>query len=293
MRRSDFGRYLYWSDRKIRHMARDNGLSLHRPWYPTAVTSPGEVMGVPLPQVEFAPTQGQDQNRQKIARKLLKAVGAQATVTFGEPPPVHFAQGVDQVNIAWYGEGPERDKGTLLHVRTHSTAGEQVDLVLFGSMDNLADFRRSEVLEAGWSSSAWTAVYELLQTRGTRNSSQWDDPESLAVEVLKIALAQGDRPGMDHANRPWTRGYTLGHAPQCEWFAEIFTDVVLAPARWNFQADDPLNGASRILVGAPVWVRTASPRSVVRYSRLRQNASGSPRRWQRSLFRPARSQQEG
>ena len=73
-----------------------------------------------------------------------------------------------------------------------------------------------------------------------------------------INATQGDRPGVDHAARPWTRGYALGHAPQCEWLAEIFTDVVLDPARWNFRADDPLHGASRILVGAPVWVHTAS-----------------------------------
>ncbi|MEU1077235.1 MULTISPECIES: hypothetical protein [unclassified Streptomyces] len=286
--RDHFGRYLYWSDRKIRAMAQDNGVALGKAWYPTAVKTPGSIAGMPLPQIEYAHVSRQDQNRREIAKRVTKAVGKQAVVTFGSPLPALFAQGVGHVNFARYVGGPDQDDGALLHVRTSSTSGERVDLVLFGSMDNLADFRRSDALDTGWYSSAWLAVYELLETHGTQNTSQWDDPEDLSVEVLKIALDQGITREVDHVGRPWTRGYTLGHASECEWFAVIYSDVVLTPGRWNFPDGDSTRGASRILIGAPVWVRTASPRSVVRYGQVRRNAARAQSRWRRLLPRRPR-----
>ena len=151
---------------------------------------------------------------------------------------------------------------------------------MFGSMDNLREFRRSDALDVGWTSSAWYAISELLETRGIRNTSPWDDSQSLSVEALKIALDQGMTSIGAHAERPWTRGFTLGHASDCEWLAVIYLDAVLDPDRWNFKGDS-CDGASRILVGAPVWIRTASRESVVRYGQLRQTTAPRATRWWR------------
>ncbi|WUH89783.1 hypothetical protein OG900_06310 [Streptomyces sp. NBC_00433] len=266
--RNDLARYLYWSDRSVRELAEDNGISLTRSWYPTSVKTPGTIAGIPAPQMEFSPTGGQDHDRREIARKVMRAVIHQANVAFESPPPAHFAQGVGRVDFARFLGGPQADKGVMLHIATSSTSGERVDLILFGSLDNLAGFRRSDAIDTGWYSSAWYAVAELLESRGTRNTSQWDDEESRSLEILKIAVAQGTDSETDHESRPWARGYSLGRAEQAEWLAHIYTHVRVDPQRWDLRGD-PCEGAGQILIGAPLWVRTASPQAVVRYGKLR------------------------
>lgn len=274
MYRGSVGRFTYWSDRRVRELARDNGIKIERSWGPTSVKSPGAVAGVSLPQVELARSGQRDPNRQAIAKRISKALGAQAEVSFESAPPVQFARGLGRVELARYTVGPLRDKGVLLHVRTLSTAGQRIDLCLFGSLDNLAGFRAADAPEAGWTSSAWLAVNELLESRGAVNTSQWDDPESLSVEALKVALRHGNQPHSRALDEPWTRGYTLGHVPNGEWVAEVYTDVILSPERWNFHESDSMEAGQRIIVGAPLWVRTADHKAIVRYDRLRQDRPG-------------------
>jgi hypothetical protein len=260
----DAGSYLYWSDRRVDEIASDNGVV----WGGQAGWSFKAVLqGI---GGEVSKPQRTVLTRRERARKIEKAIGEQALSTFDTPPPARFAKGVGKIQIARFTGGPERDKGALLHVRTNScTNSKQVDLVLFGSLGNFPGrpFRPSEALDSGWSSSALYAIAELLETRGTRNTSEWEDLESLSVEALHMALNEGsDAPGTDQ--EPWTRGLALAHAHDCEWFAQVYTDVRLTQARWNF-CDNRL-GADRILIGAPVWVRTASPASFIRYAELRR-----------------------
>ncbi|GAA0553579.1 hypothetical protein [Actinomadura livida] len=282
MSAGSIGKYLYWSGRRIEAFAADNGLDLG-PKRQLSIKSPGSIGGVPVPQVELAGGEKKQRNLRRAAAVIEKALGDQAVSTFADPPPALFAKGVGQVSFAKFVGGPASDKAALLHTRTRSTSGQRVELCLFGSLDNTAGFRTSDALDTGWSSSASQAIEELLQSHGRQNSSQWDDEESRAVEALKIALNQGITGGIaEHENRPWTRGYTLGHARNCEWLAEIYTDVILDGHRWDFRGS--LAGAERIMVGVPLWVRTASPNSIVRYAEMRRDASEPPtRRWRRRL----------
>ncbi|MBW5483696.1 DUF7019 family protein [Streptomyces bambusae] len=269
--RDEAGSYLYWSDRRVDEIASDNGVTLGSRLSWTIKAAPQGI------GAEVANRERASLTRREKALKIEKVIGDQAVSTFQSPPPAHFAKGVGQVNIARFIGGPERDKGAMLHVRTTSVGGRRVDLVLFGSLDNFPGrpFRPSDALDSGWFSSAWYAIAELLESRGTRNTSQWDTPELLSVEALHIALNQGsESPGTDQ--EAWTRGLTLAHAHDCEWFAQIYTDVVLTPGRWNF--GDNRSGAHRILIGAPVWVRTASPESLIRYADLRRAAGRRPLR---------------
>ncbi|MFB7129148.1 hypothetical protein [Kitasatospora sp. NPDC056273] len=273
-RQDDVGRFLYWSDRQVRGLAGDNGISLGK-WTLTSVGMPSSIGGAPVPQVSAAPP-AKEPDRREMAIRIRKALGPQTAVTFDSPPPAQFAEGVGRVEFARFIGGPARDKGLLLHTRTHSSSGQRVDLVLFGSLDNTPHFRASDAPESGWSSSAWFAVSNLLEARRADPESFWGDSQALAVEALKIALYQGSsRPDEEHAGRPWTRGFTLGSADRCEWFAVIYEDIVLDPGRWTFH-DEGLVGTERILIGAPVWVRTASPESLIRYAELRQ-ADNAPR----------------
>ncbi|WP_021592229.1 hypothetical protein [Actinomadura welshii] len=124
---------------------------------------------VPVPQVDRPGGEKKQRNLRRIAAVIEKALGDQALSTFADPPSALFAKGVGQVSFAKFVGSLASDKAALLHVRTHSTSGQQVDLCLFGSL--------------GWSSSASQAIEELLQSHGRQNSSQWEDEESRAVEA--------------------------------------------------------------------------------------------------------------
>ncbi|MFB6809834.1 hypothetical protein [Streptomyces sp. NPDC056387] len=269
---SESGSYLYWSERRVAEIASDNGIRLTDRLSWTVKAAPQGV------GAEVASKDRGELSRRERALKIEKLIGDQAVSLFESPHPARFAKGVNRVNVARFIGGPARDKGAMFHVRTTSSRGQRVDLVLFGSMDNFPGriLRTSDAPEDGWYSSAWHAIAELVESRGTRATTQWDDPESLSVEVLNLALHQGSTGTEDdHQGRPWTRGYTLAHADDCEWFAQIYTDVALTEERWNLRGE--MSGAHRILVGAPVWLRTASQASVVRYEEMRRRAA-TPRR---------------
>ncbi|WP_441172086.1 hypothetical protein [Micromonospora palomenae] len=66
---------------------------------------------------------------------------------------------------------------------------------------------------------------------------------------MKIAFDQGfTQESREAPGEPWRRGYTFGDAVDAEWFAEIYSDVVLDKDRWSLR--EPVD---RILVGAPLW----------------------------------------
>lgn len=75
-----------------------------------------------------------------------------------------------------------------MHIRKVNSLGRRVDICLFGGMSNFSGYiQKADCNPSGWTSSAWYAIDELLQTRGQENTSQWDHEESRAVEALKIA----------------------------------------------------------------------------------------------------------
>jgi hypothetical protein len=138
-----------------------------------------------------------------------------------------------------------------------------VEACLFGSMDNMASYAGAhDRTTEGWYSSASNAVAQLVASRGSLNDSQWDDPEEIAVEAMRIATDQGKTRETEDG-KPWTRGFTLSQADESEWFAEIYSDVELDKERWN------IKGVDRILIGAPLWIRTPSVHSITRFREVR------------------------
>jgi hypothetical protein len=103
----------------------------------------------------------------------------------------------------------------------------------------------------------------------------------LAIEALKIALGDRERAEDGSAGDPWTRPWALGHATDVEWLAVIYSDVTLDADRWRFAEGSALSGTQRIIVGAPVWVQTASPPSTVRYAGRRGPSAGRATGWRR------------
>ncbi len=264
--------YAYWSDRRIRDIASANGITLER-----RVSWKAKTASIPLiGSLEFA-QEARTLDRAEVAHRIETAIGDVAVQDFVTPPPVEFAKGVGHVEFAQFMGGVEKRQGVVMHTSTRSSTGVRVDVCLFGSLENTADYvGGSDEPPAGWSSSAARTIALYIQSRGTINNSQWDDRESLAVEALKIATEQGVTGTWDeHKNKPWTRGFTLGHATESEWFAQIYSDVVLDKDRWTFDRDGGLSpDVDRILIGAPLWVRTPGSHAATRYRDLRRGNDG-------------------
>jgi hypothetical protein len=88
---------------------------------------------------------------------------------------------------------------------------------------------------------------------------------------LKIAQSQGIGAIPKEQNgRSSSRGFTIGSADDSEWLAEIYVDVELTKDRWLFDPKEPVYGADRILIGAPLWIRSASPGPITLYHAKRK-----------------------
>lgn len=259
-------RYAYWADRRIRAIAADNGISLDR-----RTSWKAKLGNIPfIGGMEFAQA-ARTLGRAEAAARIERAIGARGVQDFVTPPKVDYAKGVGRIEFAQLAGGYGRKDGAVMHISTRSSTGVRVDVCLFGSLDNMADYAgASDKPPEGWTSSAAEAIELYIQSRGTVNNSQWDDPEALALEALKIATEQGMTGHWEeHDGKPWTRGFTLGRAKESEWFAEIYEDVVLDKTRWTFRPNDTGYGVDRILIGAPLWIRTPSLQAVTRYQDVR------------------------
>ncbi|MFE9183733.1 hypothetical protein ACFYMB_10395 [Micromonospora haikouensis] len=262
-------RYAYWSDRAVCRVAQDEGIDI-APGWKTKIT----VFKVPILStgVDFE-REARTLYRHEVADRIERAVGDLAVEDFVTPPPVGYAKGLGRVEFSRF-VCPDPNSA-VLNVQTSASDGSRVVVCLFGSRDNIAGFMGVHDREvSGWSSSAMWAVHEWLATRCAVNNSQWDDAESISVEAMKIATDQGTNESFRaNPDQPWTRGFAFGDAPNSEWFAEIYSDVILDKDRWSL--DEPVD---RILVGAPLWVRT--PRSAVRryrdYRRRFNHQDSSP-----------------
>jgi hypothetical protein len=255
-------RYHYWSDRSIAEVASDNDIALNgrMRW---ALRFPNFPF---IAQLELGSQESRDRSRAEVASKVETAIGQSAVEDFVTPPPVMFAKGVGHMEFARTTVRYATNDGAVMHTVAKSSVGRRVDVCLFGSMDNFGHYvRAASSPEGGWTSSAWYAIEELLASRGTVNTSQWDDDQSIAVEALQIALHQGETHHVrHHEGRPWTRGFTIGGADAVEWLAVIFKDVELDQARWDLDEH-----ADRIVVGAPLWIRTPRPEPITLYHRNR------------------------
>ncbi|MGW4995402.1 hypothetical protein ACWEQ3_48920 [Streptomyces mirabilis] len=169
------GKFMYWSDRAIGIVAEENGIELQgqRRW---TVGLNWKVL-----QASFAGRERTARNRLAEARRLVKEIGNAAIEDFDTPPPAVFVKGVGTVSFAKFREFRyANNDAALLHIQTRSARGRRVDLCLFGSMDGVRGFGPHDDFERGWTSSAASAIEELLASRGQENTSQWDDEESRA-----------------------------------------------------------------------------------------------------------------
>jgi hypothetical protein len=144
-----------------------------------------------------------------------------------------------------------------------------VAICLFGSMDNFPEYVQSAgpgYEDEGWVSSSAPAVYNFLKSHGKKYGYPCDTPEEMASEALRIADGQGIYLPFSECDlgtaKPWKRSFTYGDANKAQWLAQIYLDVDL-PASGLDRED----GFRRIIVGAPLWIRTPAPHPVRLYTK--------------------------
>jgi hypothetical protein len=118
--------------------------------------------------------------------------------------------------------------------------------------------------ELGVSSSA-PAVYNFIRSHGKQFDNLYYTPASMAEEALKIADGQGifktggDFLGIDKA---WERSFSYGEVAKTQWLAEIYLDVDLSGEESYLSQ----GGFRRVLVGAPLWIKTPEPQAIRLYA---------------------------
>jgi hypothetical protein len=268
--------YLYWSTRRTSRFMEDNGFSI-QPVTQT-LTSPSFVW---LPTFSRSKTSASG-TRPQIAKTIEGALGQTAVTRFNAPGPIQYAKGTGVVVFSEFMHAFSRRKydrrpTVIFTMADHSRRDrESVAIVLFGSMDNYPEYIQDAGPKQtyGWSSSAAPTVFNFIKSHGKDlgRPPNGGTPGELAVSAFQIAYSQGIG-GFNRTfhgmHRPWMRAYTYGDAREAEWLAQIYLDM----SREELEAEGISTNdyaynfpVSRILVGAPLWIRTPSPRSVRIYA---------------------------
>jgi len=245
-------RYLYWSQRRVGAILEDIGAGAEASRGSLRFRSPS---GPLLPQAEIE-RPARTPTRHDLAVRTERHL-AKATFT-GQGGRFRFARGTGSTVFAEYAGGGSGAEGTI-SVFTELVAGsERIAVCMFGSRDNLADMvTDSTPTRRGWSSSAAPEVHRFILDRHEGRSALIADEFDLAEAAVAIACQQGG-----DVNKPSDRGFTYGHLAEVgEWMMEVYHDVDFGD-RTTRSGD----GYRRVLLGAPLWVRTPSLESFVAYA---------------------------
>jgi hypothetical protein len=204
-----------------------------------------------LPQAE-ATKERRAVQRHEVAQRVERAIGQLAVQDFVTPRTAAFAKGRGQVTLAAYTRAypqtKSERKGIVAHTRTVSSNGTRVEICLFGSMENCADYLSSGDGQAPmWSSSSYRAIEEFINSHGTKLAPYYD-AQAIAVEILRVFNNEG-----------MTDKYVFRAFPSADWYAEVYHDVELDKTRWDLRPKpDMPEPVDRIVIGALLWVRSSS-----------------------------------
>jgi hypothetical protein len=237
--------YTYWSNRSVQGVVDDNGIRLEPGWR-FGVRSPSAGL---IPQVE-ATQAPRRLSRHEVAQKIERAIGQLAVEDFVTPPPCSFAKGASRVTFAVYERRShvERDKpgnkALIMHTRVLSSDGTQVEVCLFGSLDNCIGLATEPAAGEWRASSRWT-IEDFIKIRDLPTEVD----QQVAWSIVRTLHEEGlvDR-------------YVFTAPDSSEWFAQIYKDISLENSRWSDLGRGGVPGPiGRIVIGAPLWVRTTGP----------------------------------
>ncbi|NGN62563.1 hypothetical protein G5C51_01410 [Streptomyces sp. A7024] len=264
-------KYYYWSNGRAQEFADNNSIEPER----GDVRVSGGV-DLKLANMQFDPRKRTSLNRAALAARIEKELGDEAETSFERPSPVGWAKGMGRVNFAHIVGTRTTDKMVLMHAQPLDPEGRRVDLCMFGSAEHLRPFKLTDPYADGHVSSDAMVIEHLLRGLGAPVdvTTGEEDLEYVGWAAVWLALNQGFRgPHHEYVDRPWLRDFALGHSEACEWMTEVNWDITRTAGRWG--AAPQVGDWHRVIIGSPLWVRTANPESLVRYRRLRSRS----RRW--------------
>lgn len=256
-------KYLYWSHRRALRLLEDSDVQIpESSQWKVATPSFRNV----LPTIEHARGRSRT-TKTELARIFQRSFGQRIVSDLSSPAPIEFASGIHPVMFGEFVSPDGVPQRALIYVRVPVENSEPVAVCLFGSLEHYAEF----VIEAGAERGGWTAssavdIERFLTTGQFEDGVICDSQEDIAREAVKVCCYQGETgPGLD-TRKGYNRNFTYGESDFCEWCAEIFFDVDLSIDELGSEC-----GHSRVLVGAPLWVRTPSLRNIYLYSDYAKN----------------------
>jgi hypothetical protein len=267
--------YQYWSERLVTKLWQDNITRLPDKMNVSIGLSAG------LSSIGFQ-AQRQDPPDTRAARAIAtEDLLADYLVTdLDYPGPITYLAGRSQLVLSSLQNTNGTDTGAVtLFADLKSPEGRRVALCLFGSANNVCsrDPELPSWRRFGWTSSTDYGVKLLLQAGANAEMSEspeayWHqaaeslnaDSREICWHAANICSGQGMTGARDY-NRPWRRGYTIGHYSDVEWLAQIYFTNDGSPDNEGSRSWRP-EPFHVIHVGAAFWVRSASPRAWIPYT---------------------------
>lgn len=267
--------YLYWSARRTSRFMEDNGLSVQ----PVTRTFTSPAFGW-LPTFSRSTT-NMNGTRPRAAKAIEDALGQTAVAKFNTPGPIQYAKGTGKVVFGDFISATDQEDETpavMFTVADHSRRyRDGVAVCLFGSMDGFPEYIRESGprVEWGWSSSSARSVFKFIQSQGKEIEGYGflDTPGDMCYAALQIARDQGIYKGSWECtyglDRPWERAFTYGDVREAQWLAQIYLDMTredLEADGFDFPRWEDAIPYQRVLIGAPLWIRTPSPQAITLYA---------------------------
>lgn len=268
-------KYLYWSQRRITAVVSNYGISIPMA-AETTVKSP------PMPAIPSLEIKRQSRpvTRAEVANTISDQlerhglVSMDALLAREQPTRPSFLTGVGTMSFSEFrGSETLGNKDHLamaLSFYPMADGAAYTAVCLYCSMDNFSEFIQEVGLPMGsnWSFSSSPAVANFIASAGKRDPRSPYSNNDIAIESVKLALDHRDvRPSEVDGwiRRPFAFAEVNGTA---DWTAEVYYDAVLdydyeVFARGPVVEEDvePIV-LRRIIIGAPLWIRTRSLRSV-------------------------------
>ena len=258
-------KYLYWANRRILRWLEDSDIKIPESsqW---KVKTPN--FGNVIPTVEISRDGGRT-TKTELANIFQRSFGQRIVSDLSSLAPIEFASGVSPVTFGEFVSPDGTPQRALIYASVSVECGDPVAVCLFGSLENYADF----VIEAsarrglgGWTASSAGDIERFLSTGKFENGVCCDSREDIAHAAVSVCCNQGGTGVSPDKRKGYNRQFTYGETRGIsEWCAEIYLDVDFS------EKGTPAHGHSRVLVGAPLWIRTPTLRSVYLYSDYTRN----------------------
>jgi len=258
-------KYLYWSERRTQRFLEDNNLRRGHGQFTVGVPS------MPLlPKIEYA-SPNRQASRPEIAKLIEGSIGQRAITSFDTPGQASFVKGVGTVIFGEFVDmAGERQGICSIFTESNASNGTHAAICLFGSTGNFADQLKDAEFKSrgGWTSSSAPEIKRFLE-EDCQKDVEFHSRADLARYVLDISVIQGAQGQAGDEKIPWKRGFTYGDVQDvAEWFAEIYWDVDVES---TYPHQREIRGFTRILIGAPLWIRTPAPNALRIYENFSED----------------------